>query len=147
MDGRPARAGAPPARRCRRCASRWWYCVHVQRHVAFLLLPPRSQQRAHGRLRVALASRRRIESAAPMTPLAYTIAASLAGGVLAVVAAAATLALHASWIPRLVSFAVGALLGAVFLELLPHALEAGSSERVMTTVLAGLLGFFLLEIH
>ena len=80
-----------------------------------------------------------------MTTLAYTIAASLAGGVLAVVAAAATLALHASWIPRLVSFAVGALLGAVFLELLPHALEAGSSERVMTTVLAGLLGFFLLE--
>ena len=80
-----------------------------------------------------------------MSALAYTIAASLAGGVLAVVAAAATLALHASWIPRLVSFAVGALLGAVFLELLPHALEAGSSERVMTTVLAGLLGFFLLE--
>ena len=47
--------------------------------------------------------------------------------------------LHASWIPRLVSFAVGALLGAVFLELLPHALEAGSSERVMATVLVGLL--------
>ncbi len=43
------------------------------------------------------------------------------------------------------SFAVGALLGAVFLELLPHALEAGSTERVMATVLAGLLAFFLLE--
>ena len=80
-----------------------------------------------------------------MTPLAYTIAAALAGGVLAVVAAAFTLALRASWVQRLVSFAVGALLGAVFLELLPHALEQGSAERVMLTVLAGLLAFFLLE--
>ncbi len=50
-----------------------------------------------------------------------------------------------SWISRLVSFAVGALLGAVFLELLPHALEEGDVERVMITVLAGLLAFFLLE--
>jgi zinc and cadmium transporter len=80
-----------------------------------------------------------------MSPLSYTVAASLAGGVLAVVAAAATLALHASWISRLVSFAVGALLGAVFLELLPHALETGTTGRVMATVLAGLLAFFLLE--
>ncbi len=43
------------------------------------------------------------------------------------------------------SFAVGALLGAVFLELLPHALEDAPAERVMMTVLAGLLAFFLLE--
>ena len=34
-----------------------------------------------------------------------------------------------AWIPRLVSFAVGALLGAVFLELLPHALETGARAR------------------
>ena len=80
-----------------------------------------------------------------MTTLAYTLAAALAGGVLATIAAAGTLALPASWISRLVSFAVGALLGAVFLELLPHALEAGSTERVMATVLIGLLAFFLLE--
>jgi zinc and cadmium transporter len=80
-----------------------------------------------------------------VNPLAYTIASALAGGVLAVAAASLTLALHASWISRLVSFAVGALLGAVFLELLPHALETGNSERVLATVLAGLLGFFLLE--
>ena len=64
---------------------------------------------------------------------------------LATLAAAGTLALHPSWISRLVSFAVGALLGAVFLELLPHALETGGAERVMITVLAGLLAFFLLE--
>lgn len=80
-----------------------------------------------------------------MSPLGYTIVSALAGGILAVVAASLTLALHASWISRLVSFAVGALLGAVFLELLPHALEAGGHERVLTTVLAGLLAFFLLE--
>jgi zinc and cadmium transporter len=73
------------------------------------------------------------------------VIASLSGGVLATIAAAGTLALNPSWISRLVSFAVGALLGAVFLELLPHALEAGNAQRVMLTVLAGLLAFFLLE--
>jgi len=80
-----------------------------------------------------------------MTPLANIVLAALAGGVLAVVAAALTLALHRRWIPHLVSFAVGALLGAVFLELLPHALEEGRPEAVMVTVLGGLLAFFLLE--
>ena len=80
-----------------------------------------------------------------MTPLAQIVLASLAGGVLATIAAAGTLALHPSWISRLVSFAVGALLGAVFLELLPHALTEASPQQVMGTVLAGLLGFFLLE--
>jgi zinc and cadmium transporter len=73
------------------------------------------------------------------------VVSCLAGGVLAIVAAAGTLALHARWISRLVSFAVGALLGAIFLELLPHALELGSTEHVMITVLIGLLLFFLLE--
>jgi zinc and cadmium transporter len=80
-----------------------------------------------------------------VSTLTQIVIAALAGGVLATIAAAGTLALHPSWISRLVSFAVGALLGAVFLELLPHALETGSAERVMGTVLAGLLAFFLLE--
>jgi zinc and cadmium transporter len=80
-----------------------------------------------------------------LTTFTQIVIAALSGGVLATTAAAFTLALHASWIPRLVSFAVGALLGAVFLELLPHALETGSADRVMITVLAGLLAFFLLE--
>ncbi|HEY7944874.1 MAG: ZIP family metal transporter [Burkholderiales bacterium] len=80
-----------------------------------------------------------------LSPLYAIVIACLAGGVLAIIAAAGTLALHARWISKLVSFAVGALLGAVFLELLPHALEHGSTERVMVTVLAGLLLFFLLE--
>ena len=80
-----------------------------------------------------------------MNVLSQIVVAALAGGVLATAAAAGTLALHPSWISRLVSFAVGALLGAVFLELLPHALEEGGAERVMITVLIGLLAFFLLE--
>ncbi len=80
-----------------------------------------------------------------MTTFTSILAAAVAGGVLSTLAAAGTLALHAGWISRLVSFAVGALLGAVFLELLPHALEHGSAERVMVTVLIGLLAFFLLE--
>ena len=81
----------------------------------------------------------------PHSPLYAIIVACLAGGVLAILAAAGTLALHARWISKLVSFAVGALLGAVFLELLPHALEHGSTEGVMLTMLCGLLLFFLLE--
>ncbi|TMG87652.1 MAG: ZIP family metal transporter [Betaproteobacteria bacterium] len=80
-----------------------------------------------------------------MTTLPLIVAACLAGGVLSIVAAAGTLALHHGWISRLVSFAVGALLGAVFLELLPHALERSAAEPVMLTMLAGLLLFFLLE--
>jgi len=80
-----------------------------------------------------------------VSPLALIVVATLTGGVLATTAAAGTLALHTSWVSRLVSFAVGALLGAVFLELLPHALETGSATRVMMTVLFGLLAFFLLE--
>ncbi|MCC6196936.1 MAG: ZIP family metal transporter [Burkholderiales bacterium] len=80
-----------------------------------------------------------------MPTLASIVLAAVAGGVLATAAAALTLALSASWISRLVSFAVGALLGAVFIELLPHALELGEAGPVMATVLAGLLAFFLLE--
>jgi zinc and cadmium transporter len=48
----------------------------------------------------------------------------------------------------MVSFAVGALLGAAFLGILPHALDtapAGSGHKLMGVVLAGVLVFFLLE--
>jgi len=77
--------------------------------------------------------------------LAHIVAAALAGGVISTLVAAFTLTLGPAWISRLVSFAVGALLGAVFLEMLPHALEDGDAGHVMTTVLIGLLAFFLLE--
>src|SRR5258708_27225522 len=52
----------------------------------------------------------------------------------------------ASWVPALVSFAIGTLLGAVFLEILPHAIaSAGNLQALFATVLAGILGFFILE--
>ena len=62
--------------------------------------------------------------------------------------AAAVLALNAraSQVPILISYAVGTLLGAVFLELLPHAFGmADSLERWPPIILAGLLLFFVLE--
>ena len=80
-----------------------------------------------------------------MSLLAQIVAAALAGGVISTLAAAFTLSLGPAWISRLVSFAVGALLGAVFLEILPHALEDGDAEHVMLVMLVGLLAFFLLE--
>jgi zinc and cadmium transporter len=45
----------------------------------------------------------------------------------------------------LVSFAIGALLGAAFLEILPHAFEAGDAHQVAMAVLGGIFGFFVLE--
>ena len=72
--------------------------------------------------------------------------ACVGGGVLSVAAAALTLGLRASWINKFVAFAVGALLGAVFLEVLPHALEAGKpAEEILTVVLVGIVSFFMLE--
>ena len=55
---------------------------------------------------------------------------------------------RAAMLPHLVSFATGALLGAAFLGLLPHALESmgpGGAHRVGLALLAGILTFFLLE--
>lgn len=50
--------------------------------------------------------------------------------------------------PHLVSFATGVLLGAAFLGLLPHALDAsgsGGAHEVFGVVLVGVLLFFMLE--
>jgi zinc and cadmium transporter len=81
----------------------------------------------------------------PDARLAAIVLATLIGGILSLACALATLALDRSWVPRLVAFAVGALLGAAFLEILPHALEAAPPVQVMTATLAGILFFFLLE--
>jgi zinc and cadmium transporter len=48
-------------------------------------------------------------------------------------------------VPSLVSYAVGTLLGAAALGLLPHALEQLSPARVFATMLGGILTFFVLE--
>jgi zinc and cadmium transporter len=76
----------------------------------------------------------------------------LVGGVLSVVAAGSFLLAPEPWreriLPHLVSFAVGALLGAAFLALLPHAvLDPAITDvhHIGYAVLAGLLGFFVLE--
>lgn len=75
------------------------------------------------------------------------ILVSLAGGVLSVLCAAFfALKAKAAWVPMLISYAIGALLGAVFLEILPHAFEIASSVDAMSaTVLLGILLFFVLE--
>lgn len=82
-----------------------------------------------------------------MSTLAWILAATLAGGLLSVLAAAAvTLAAGAGSVSVLISYAIGALLGAVFLEILPHALEhAGDTHRMAATILVGILIFFVLE--
>jgi zinc and cadmium transporter len=82
-----------------------------------------------------------------MGTLGYITAACVAGGVLSVVCAAAfSLTAPQRWIGGLVSLAIGALLGAAFLEILPHALESASDHRsVAAALLFGILGFFLLE--
>ena len=82
-----------------------------------------------------------------MATIAWIVATTVAGGVISVaIAALFALSAPASWVPALVSFAVGALLGAVFLEILPHAIgSTGSLQALFGTVLAGILGFFVLE--
>lgn len=72
---------------------------------------------------------------------------SLLGGTISVLCAAFfALRTQAHWIPVLVSYAIGAMLGAVFLEILPHAFElASSAENMAATVLFGILLFFILE--
>ena len=87
-----------------------------------------------------------------MSLLAWIILFTLLGGVLSVLAAALFLLLPESQrtrvLPAMVSFAIGALLGAAFLAVLPHALAAPGvrdMHAITGTVLLGLLGFFLLE--
>ncbi len=82
-----------------------------------------------------------------MSVLAWIIVTSLFGGTLSVLfAAALTLNTRASWVQMLISYAIGALLGAAFLNALPEALELSKNPAQMTgTVLFGILLFFILE--
>ena len=82
-----------------------------------------------------------------MSVLYWILLSTLVGAVLSV-AAAAAIAYRASQasVSRLISYAVGALLGAAFLEVLPHAVEtAPNIEQLSATVLGGILLFFMLE--
>lgn len=82
-----------------------------------------------------------------MSPLSWIVLASIVGAVLSVLGAALfALRLSQARIPALISYAIGALLGAVFLEILPHALEQAPNTHLLTgVVLAGILAFFVLE--
>ena len=87
-----------------------------------------------------------------MPLIVWIILFCLVGGVLSVLAAALFLVLREPrrnrMLPHLISFATGALLGAAFMGLLPHALDAPGitdSHYIPLAILLGLLGFFLLE--
>jgi zinc and cadmium transporter len=77
--------------------------------------------------------------------LAWILAASVAGGTLSAGLASVALALRAAWVPMLVSYAIGALLGAAFLEVIPHAFEKGNSQQAAVAILGGIFAFFVLE--
>ena len=87
-----------------------------------------------------------------MSLLGWIIVFSLLGGVLSVLAASVFLLIKDEYqkklLPHTVSFAIGALLGAALLALLPHAVEVNENidlHDLGLTILIGLLGFFLLE--
>lgn len=85
-----------------------------------------------------------------MSLISWIILFSLLGGVLSVLAAAIFLLLPDTArhriLPHFISFAIGALLGAAFLALLPHAMEGVQDFHLLgLSVLLGILGFFLLE--
>jgi zinc and cadmium transporter len=82
-----------------------------------------------------------------MSVLLWIIVASIFGGALSVICAALfALNTRVHWIGALVSYAIGALLGAVFLDILPEAIKLSPSiTTVSATVLFGILLFFTLE--
>jgi zinc and cadmium transporter len=87
-----------------------------------------------------------------LSPLLQIVAVTALGGLLSALAASFFLwlgaARRAELLPRLVSFATGTLLGAAFLGLLPHAIEAtgpGRAHEVGLMLLCGILLFFVLE--
>jgi zinc and cadmium transporter len=82
-----------------------------------------------------------------MSVFAWIIVASLFGGALSLICAALfTLNTRSHWIGGLVSYAIGAMLGAVFLDILPEALKLSSSIATVTGgLLFGILLFFILE--
>jgi len=87
-----------------------------------------------------------------MNMLLGIILATIAGGVLSALAASLFLLVpdnkRAPWIPHLVSFAIGALLAASLLGLLPEAISTAGVDhapQIGLTLLVGLLIFFVLE--
>jgi len=84
-----------------------------------------------------------------VSSLLIAIGLSLVGGLGGLLLASGVLLIsdtaRSKLVPWLVSYAVGALLGVSMLALLPETLEQLPSERVFTTLLWGILLFFVLE--
>src|ERR1043165_3426297 len=77
--------------------------------------------------------------------LGWILAASFAGGTLSAGLAAVSMMLRATWVPMLVSYAIGALLGAAFLGVIPEAFAKGPPQHAAMALLGGIFGFFVLE--
>ncbi|NOT66217.1 MAG: ZIP family metal transporter [Methylotenera sp.] len=86
-------------------------------------------------------------STASISTLTWIMLSSFLGGLLSVsLAAIFAFSVRTAWVPMLVSYAIGAMLGAVFLDILPEAFSiAGNVQMVSATLLFGLLLFFVLE--
>jgi zinc and cadmium transporter len=81
--------------------------------------------------------------------IVWVLLFSLLGSIGAIAGAALLLVLPAlirgRLVPYLISYATGTLLGAAFLGMIPHALEQAPARKVLVTVLAGMVLFFVLE--
>jgi zinc and cadmium transporter len=82
-----------------------------------------------------------------MPTLSAIVLTTVAGGALSVtVAGLFAMRVRPGAIPVLISYAVGALLGAAFLDVLPHAFgRTDNIELTAATILVGILAFFVLE--
>jgi zinc and cadmium transporter len=82
-----------------------------------------------------------------MSTLAIILIATGAGSLLSLlIAGVLAFSARPAWVPVLVSYAIGALLGASLLEVLPEAVEMeGNVRTVGVALLGGILLFFLLE--
>lgn len=81
--------------------------------------------------------------------LLHVILFSLIGGILSLAGGVVLLKTNAKYLKIFtiysVPFAAGALLGAVFLDLLKEGLEMSDIDTVLVSVLGGIVGFFALE--
>lgn len=90
---------------------------------------------------------RRIDAIMSDAALLHVLLATTLTGAVSVFAAAwLSLNLLSGIVPRLVSLSAGLLLGTAVLHLVPEAIESGADLHALSwTLLAGLVGFFLLE--
>jgi zinc and cadmium transporter len=81
----------------------------------------------------------------PVTVIGLSVVGSLAGALMASLFLLMGESIRRRLVPWLISYAVGTLLGAALLGLVPEALGSLQSTAVFATLLAGILTFFILE--